>query len=268
MGLRNYPRVGVKMRVTLNGQRLAPSVGNGAIHSGAKPTVKLIASPEVVWNGNPYCEPGTVLYLPGYPGSGNTIYDFSGQGNDGAITGAEWARNSRGLWYLDFDGVADHVIIAHDSSLSFAGDFSISVWFNRALGLAATDMLLTKGNGNDNFQNYELILLSTDGVQFVMGNVANDGLYLQHTSDVDAIAGWNHLAVSLSGTDSIMVLNGSTQTGGTASGTRTTNTDPVRIGEREDGFGDLTGGVTLVEFVAASQTAAQLAGRYQQQRHL
>ena len=58
------------------------------------------------WNGNQFAPPdvGSVLYLPGVPGFGSTIFDFSGQGNHGTITGATWKRLPSGIWYLDFDG--------------------------------------------------------------------------------------------------------------------------------------------------------------------
>ncbi len=116
------------MRVTIDGWRLAPSVGIGAVHSGAKSTIKVSKSPEIIWNGNPYCEPSCVLYLPGYPGAGATIRDFSGEGNHGTINGAIWVREPSGLWVLSFVADANVVDCGNDSSLDLTTDFAIEVW--------------------------------------------------------------------------------------------------------------------------------------------
>lgn len=43
---------------------------------------------------------------------GSTIYDRSGQGNNGTITGATWVRLPSGLWMLNFDG-DDRVKVAN-----------------------------------------------------------------------------------------------------------------------------------------------------------
>ena len=60
----------------------------------------------------------TVLWLPGQDDpQSSTIRDRSGFGNDGAITGALWVRNSKGLWGLDFDGADDIVDLGSAASL-------------------------------------------------------------------------------------------------------------------------------------------------------
>lgn len=118
------------MRVTLDGQRLAPFVGSGAIHSGAKSTVKLPASPTAIYNGNPYCDPDCVLYLPGFPGAGAKIYDFSGKGNDGTITGATWSRTTQGQRNLSFDGGDDIVRISDHAAFNVGTKMSALIWSN------------------------------------------------------------------------------------------------------------------------------------------
>uniref|UniRef100_A0A6M3KMJ4 Uncharacterized protein n=1 Tax=viral metagenome TaxID=1070528 RepID=A0A6M3KMJ4_9ZZZZ len=51
----------------------------------------------------------SVLYLTGYPPLGSTIYDRSGQDNDGTITGATWVRLPSGLYGISYDGTDDLV---------------------------------------------------------------------------------------------------------------------------------------------------------------
>lgn len=70
------------------------------------------------------CDPGTVAYnaqrmglpmpvglWPLWEGVGNTIYDYSGNRNDGVNYGADWVIVQGGL-ALDFDGINDYIKIA------------------------------------------------------------------------------------------------------------------------------------------------------------
>jgi len=74
-----------------------------------------------LWN----CDPGTVAYncarmglpmpvlaIPMWEGSGNKVYDYSGQQNHGIITSATWRNNG-----LHFDGTGDYITVGHHSSL-------------------------------------------------------------------------------------------------------------------------------------------------------
>lgn len=105
------------MQITVDGLRLEQDWDTGVVSAGAKPTIKVANTPKVVWNGNPLVDPSCVLYLPGHPGSGSTIYDFSGKGNNGTINGATWKRLPSGLRVLSFDGNNDEIDCGNDSSL-------------------------------------------------------------------------------------------------------------------------------------------------------
>jgi hypothetical protein len=63
-----------------------------------------------------------------YPGSGNTIYDLSGRGNNGTINGATYWSDGRGSF--NFDGINDHILGTIQSSV-FTGAHSIGCWFHR-----------------------------------------------------------------------------------------------------------------------------------------
>lgn len=84
------------------------------------------------WNGNRFPPPPAdcVLYLPGLPGTGSVIKDYSGQDNDGTITGATWTRLPSGLWGLSFNGSGNKVTITSAASLNFdnGGDFTWEAW--------------------------------------------------------------------------------------------------------------------------------------------
>jgi len=66
-----------------------------------------------------------VATYPHVIGSGTTLYDYSGNGNNGTISGAVWTKQKNGLYALDYDGSDDYV----DTGLTNTGSiFSVSLW--------------------------------------------------------------------------------------------------------------------------------------------
>ena len=61
-------------------------------------------------------------------GSGGTAGDSSGNGHNGAITGATWTTSTDGSGALRFDGSGDRVEVAHSADLTFAGAFTVEAW--------------------------------------------------------------------------------------------------------------------------------------------
>jgi len=89
------------------------------------------------------------LDLPMQEGSGSTVYDGSGNGNHGTITGATWATGEsdgyqsslvRSNTPMIFDGSDDYVAVSDNSTLDFGtSDFSVSGWFKWERGSASDD---------------------------------------------------------------------------------------------------------------------------------
>lgn len=79
---------------------------------------------------------GTVLSLPGLPGGSNKIHDRSPYGYGATITGASWKRLFSGLWYLDYDGIDDRVVVGtkadwkwmHGAEDTAAFKWTIKLW--------------------------------------------------------------------------------------------------------------------------------------------
>ena len=75
----------------------------------------------------PPCDSDCVLYLPGLPGYGSTIWDRSNQGKHGTITGATWRRLPGGLRCLNHDG-DDYVTCGNISQLDATTNFTLRAW--------------------------------------------------------------------------------------------------------------------------------------------
>jgi len=54
-------------------------------------------------------EEGLVACWLFYSGAGDTLYDFSGEGNHGDLNGPKWTDEGIATWGLDFDGADDYV---------------------------------------------------------------------------------------------------------------------------------------------------------------
>ena len=124
---------------------------NTVSQSGQRMVTKSGLRPSVVsgqrltgfhWNGHRFPPPsaGSVLYLPGYPAQGSVIQDFSGEGNDGTITGATWKNDTPGgIWYLYYDGGDDSTSCGNDVSLNITSELTAEVWLKPD---GATDLVM------------------------------------------------------------------------------------------------------------------------------
>lgn len=117
---------------------------------------------------------GVVLALPMDEGSGSTVYDYSGYGNNGVITGASWVDGKYGKALNFTEFVSSYVTISDSASLHFN--------FTNAF----TVIELVKTNICQNFQRYfskstdvEIISLVTFDKPYV---VLTDSVGVAHTS--------------------------------------------------------------------------------------
>src|SRR5690349_18454818 len=62
-------------------------------------------------------------------GSGSTVKDDSGHGNDGTISGAQWTNGLHGKALL-FNGVNSVVRIPDAPSLDFTSGYTLEAWIN------------------------------------------------------------------------------------------------------------------------------------------
>ena len=221
------------------------------------------------WNGNLFAPPetGSVLYLPGYPGFGSTTFDFSGQGNNGVITGAIWKQMPTGLWYLDFDGINNNVNIGVDIFVDadFSGGASMMVWANINTVDAADQMLLQveeRLNLEVQQTSDKFTFHNFDGVaeQAAVGNAAiNTGQWYF------VVGSWDGTTVRLY-QDSVLQTT-----------TDTTSTPPALDAvSRASGLGyGITSAVqpadakiALARIFDRGLTAAEILSIYNQERHL
>ncbi len=122
-------------------------------------TVSLVSDAETVFQR--VISSGVVLALPMNEGTGATVYDYSGNGNNGAISGAEWAFNGTFGNHLSFASANNaKVTVADNTALDFnlaANNYTIASWMKTTENEVAD--FLAKGNGVQGF--YELRSIAT-----------------------------------------------------------------------------------------------------------
>ncbi|MCX6013465.1 MAG: LamG domain-containing protein [Chloroflexi bacterium] len=134
---------------------------------------------------------------------GNTVYDDSGNGNNGTIYGATQVNGVVGK-ALSFDG-NDYVNCGSDASLSPA-NFTAEVWIKADQATAANRYLTIYTHGANGYSaGYRLLFgESTQAVTFQWGDgTAKNG-------QISAVAdwNWNHVAVTYNSSAIRLYLNG------------------------------------------------------------
>ncbi len=207
---------------------------------------------------------GSVLYLPGLPGSGPTIQDRSPYGNHGTIIGATWTRNERGLYELVYDG-DDYANCGNNPILNFtSGDFSIETWFTATALEVTNNYLFTRGSlGAD---GYQLYLNDDPAVVFATSQAGAS----QYSTAAPALNTRYHLIVVRSGVSGLIYLNGVDATTVNQAHTNPlTNTKNGLVGISNNLVaGGFKGKNSLTAVYNIALTADWVAARYNQLKHL
>jgi hypothetical protein len=158
---------------------------------------------------------GLVGYWNFEEGSGQTVYDRSGNGNSGTL-GASTAvgkddpvftpghdSNGPGGTGLQFDGVDDYVEVSDSDSLDVNGNLTITAWiYPNSLPIEAS--ILSKG-GSTSCGNYDLYIYN--GKLALLSTSSCNWDYRGTNSDV-TVGTWQHIAAVWDGTNVAYYING------------------------------------------------------------
>jgi len=202
---------------------------------------------------------GCVLSLTGLPGGDSKIYDRSPYGNIGAITGATWQRLPSGLWYLDFDGMDDHVDFGVGALPVLSSDFTYKLWFKDDEGSGGQGSILS-GNVTNSI---DINRYTDDKLRVTKVDVA----HILSTGAVVPLGSWVHAVITRDdATDTWSIyINGSLENS-------TVDTrEIVAAGVRYIGSGQYTpfmGGIALVEVSYIPWDAITVANSFNREKHL
>jgi len=200
-----------------------------------------------------------VLYLPGYPYSGATIYDRSGASpaNDGTIDGATWVRESSGLWVLDFDGTDDVVTATRIDAVTYTGTYTFEFWFN-ITAAPSTHTIIQNSLGELDRNGVGLDLLGSN----ICLSYRDADNVLHSKSGAYTLGVWTHFLGTNNAGTLALKLNDVTQTG-TEDATIRGASATLWIGNSSDGTQDFNGKLALIRIYDSV-----VAGHFNQEKHL
>ena len=194
---------------------------------------------------------------------GSTIYDVSGKGNHGTITGATWVRLPSGLWVMNFDG-NDYVDCGAGSSLDITTTLTLMAWTKTTTNNAGG--IIIKDDGN--LQRSYLLHFDTGIIRFQVLGLSDT--FLDWTSANWYDGNWHFIAGVYDGSTKKIYFDGTEKASEASTGSISTGTTSLRIGNRNAGVNDLflIGQVALPRAFALTRFASEIAQIYNQERHL
>ena len=140
-------------------------------------------------------------------GSGDIAYDFSGNGNDGTLHGAEWGDGKYGK-ALHFNGQDNYVEVPTSDSLEIDTNVTIAAWINWIDAGDAWQGILSKGTMDGPGENYALFINRTERYfHFVL---ALDVGRVQQNSPNNSVVSneWQHVCCTWDGSVTRIYING------------------------------------------------------------
>lgn len=164
--------------------------------------------------------------------SGTTTYDSSGQSNHGTFAGNTNPTYVRGQknWGISMNTAqASYVTVANASQFNFTGAFTIAGWFNLTSFQRNADTLMEKGAlwGFTRSGNTGRIIFKTSGL--------SSASLVSSATVVDSA--WHFIVGVWDGSTKYIYIDSLLDTSGAATGTLSTNTNPLIIGEDSPGGG-------------------------------
>ena len=184
-------------------------------------------------------------------GTGTTVADGSGNGNDGTIDGATWTSAGQFGNGLMFDGTSALVTINDSASLHLTTGMTLEAWVYPTAASAAWHDVVMKGN-----DNYYLEATSIpSGVPAPGGDMIGGPLFGPAALTANA---WTHLATTYDGATLRLYVNGVWVASRAQTGSMATSTDPLQIGG-DDVYGQYFHGIIdEVRVYNVALTAAQI----------
>jgi len=213
-------------------------------------------------------------------GEGTTIYDSSGNGNNGTLTLGDLDQTSAGsvkvnantAWYngregkqnysLNFDGDDDYVNIADYPQIG-SDDFSISVWFKTSVSNLAQGLVRKWVTGQ---KEWFLSLAATRGIYFSLSSDGSAQTWYGYEDTTRADGNWHNVVITKSGTNVNFYMDSSLAsfdtTGGSVPTTVYNGTENTKIGIGPDSPYYFNGQIDEVKIFNYALTADQIKTEY------
>jgi hypothetical protein len=166
--------------------------------------------------------------------SGTTVYDRSGQGNNGTTTGGVTKTIGKVGQALSFNGTSGHVSVGDISSFNASTAFTVSAWVYKTGNSAGTSLSGTIAGKWDSPAGLGWFLECNDTdhaspnlLRFYISGVSSASTYSVGQVSNNA---WHHILVKYDGVKKYIYIDGVLDTSPNTTGTPTTSTTYFEIG--------------------------------------
>ena len=160
-------------------------------------------------------------------GTGTSVADRSGMGNNGIISGATWVSTGRFGKALSFNGTNSWVTVADSASLDLTTGMTLEAWIYPTETMTGWRTVMMKEQpGSEIYDLYA----NNDSNQPVMGVFIGGTIRPLNVGTTVAVNSWNHLAATYDGTTQRLYINGVQVASRAQTGPITTSSSPLRIG--------------------------------------
>lgn len=165
-------------------------------------------------------------------GSGQTVKDSSGKGNDGSIEGGpKWVNGKFGR-AMEFNGQTDYIVIKDADSLDL-NHMTAAAWVNLA-SYAEDQRIITKEEGTADPYSVYSFQVSGAGFKKLEFRPTLDGARQRIPSNADLPLGqWTHVAATYDGEAVVLYIDGEIDKEQPATGEMMVNDKDVWIGASE-----------------------------------
>jgi chitodextrinase len=186
-------------------------------------------------------------------GTGTTVADASGNGNNGTIANATWSAAGKFGKALSFNGTNARVNINDSTSLRLTTGMTLEAWVQPTAVTSAWRDVIYKGN-----DNYYLSATTTTNKVPAGGGIVN-GSYVESYGTASLAANaWTYLAATYDGATMRLYVNGTQVATKAGAGSLATSSNQLQIGG-DSIFGQyFSGTIDEVRIYNGALTAAQI----------
>jgi prepilin-type N-terminal cleavage/methylation domain-containing protein len=141
--------------------------------------------------------------LASYPGTGNTWFDLSGNGNNGTLVNGVGYNSTNG-GALSFDGVNDYVVTGN-SGITGNQSWSLSIWVSVNVsenGAGRQGWIIWEGASNQSIN--QLISIGVNGGKVEVAHWGNDTVFLNSSIN---FGNFQNITVTFNGSQELIYIN-------------------------------------------------------------